>query len=47
MTEPCTAVVSKSGNRLVVNIPADHRDKFGQGTLVEIVKVKTTIERID
>lgn len=47
MTEPCIAVVAKSGPRLVVNIPADHRDEFKQGTEVEIVKVKTTIERIE
>ena len=44
--DPCISVVAKSGNRLIVNIPADFRDDFPQGTQVEIVKVKTTIERI-
>ena len=44
---PCISTISKSGNRLIVNIPAGFREEFKQGTKVEIVKVKTTTERIE
>lgn len=39
--------VSKMGSRLIVNIPSNFRDEFEIGDLVEIVKVKTTIGRIE
>ena len=47
MYEPCISTISKSGNRLIANIPANFRDEFKLGTKVEIIKVKTVIDRID
>ena len=47
MTDPCISVVSKSGDRLIVNVPASHRDEFPQGTDVELVKVETIVTRIE
>jgi hypothetical protein len=47
MIKPCTSVVSKSGDRLIVNVPAAFKGEFPQGTDVELVKITKNIERIE
>lgn len=47
MMQPCISVVSKSGDRLIVNVPAAFKGEFPQGTDVEIVKIIKNIKRIE